>query len=287
VSVTGGSQPNTFAYDGDGHRVSQTVTSGTYTYVNDLASSLPTVLQENGPDGFISYAYGLGLISESSSAFDYFYHVDGLGSTISLTDSTGSIQQGYTYDVWGNIGAPAPNYVGTANKFRYTGQALDPGTSLYFLRARYFDDTLGRLITRDPLNGVVLKPLTTNRFIYSLNQPLTLSDPTGMAAENGSAGGALSLTATDFLPTPGNANSTPPTGPPPTTSPTIVTKVVEGACKVVGAGEFLFEKTSDFLAGAAIHYVASNGGSRPVSNVPCYSQIPGIGLFFSSVPSAR
>ena len=180
VSVAGGSQPSTFAYDGDGHRVSQTIPSGTYTYVNDTISSLPVVLQENGPDGFISYAYGLGLISESSSAFDYFYHVDGLGSTVGLTDSAGSLQQGYTYDAWGNIGAPAPNYVGTANKFRYTGQALDPGSFLYYLRARYLEQGIGRFINNDPIAHSARFPLAANRYAYALSNPVRYADATGL-----------------------------------------------------------------------------------------------------------
>ena len=183
ASVTGGSQTSTFAYDGDGHRVSQTVGSGTYTYSNDVASALPVVLEENSPDGFIDYNYGLGLISESSSQFDYFYHPDGLGSIIGLTDDSGALQQGYAYDSWG-VDTGTQNYVGTANKFRYTGQALDPGTNLYFLRARYYDDALGRFVTKDPLNGIAVKPLTTNRFIYSLNNPITLSDPSGLAPDS-------------------------------------------------------------------------------------------------------
>ena len=204
VSVTGGSQPSTFAYDGDGHRVSQTVPSGTYTYVNDLVSLLPTVLQENGPDGFISYAYGLGLISESSSAFAYFYHVDGLGSTVGLTDSTGNLQQGYTYDAWGNIGAPAPNYVGTANKFRYTGQALDPGTGLYFLRARYYDPSGGRFVRRDPFLGIAAAPGTTNRYVYALSNPLRYRDPSGLFSIVGAVESILDFV--EILPAANHAN---------------------------------------------------------------------------------
>lgn len=192
VSVTGGTQASAFTYDGDGHRVTQTVGSGTYTYSNDVATALPVVLEENGPDGLIDYNYGQGLISESSSQFDYFYHKDGLGSVVGLTDDSGALDQGYAYDSWG-VDTGTQNVVGTANKFRYTGQALDPGTAFYFLRARYYDGTFGRLITKDPLNGSVLKPLTMNRFIYSLNSPIGLSDPSGLTAEDGNANSTLPI----------------------------------------------------------------------------------------------
>jgi len=180
VSDTGGTQTSTFAYDGDGHRLSQTVPSGTYTYTNDLASPLPVVLQENGPDGFISYDYGLGLISESSSSCDYFYHPDGLGSIVGLTDASGALQQGYIYDPWGN-NAGAPDYVGTANKFRFTGQALDPGTELYFLRARYYDPIAAAFESRDPVFGLLKTPGTLNRYRYAGNNPVLYADVTGLS----------------------------------------------------------------------------------------------------------
>src|SRR5206468_484507 len=87
----------TYNYDA-GNRVGQSVGAGSYTYVNDVASALPVVLQESGPDGNISYAYGLGLVSESGPGFDFFYHYDGLGSVIGLTDVAGRLNGRYTYD---------------------------------------------------------------------------------------------------------------------------------------------------------------------------------------------
>ena len=190
VSVSGGSQASAFTYDGDGNRVTQSVGSGTYAYTNDVASPLPVVAQENGPDGFISYAYGLGLISESSSAFSYFYHPDGLGSTVGLTDASGALQQGYVYDAWGNNGGAA-NYVGTANKFSYTAQALDPGTSLYFLRARYYDPAVGNLLSRDPVPGLATRPATRQAYLYALNNPILMTDPSGRTPLDASQSGAF------------------------------------------------------------------------------------------------
>jgi len=190
MSVKGGAQASSFAYDGDGHRVSQTVGAGTYTYANDVAVSLPVVLQENGPDGFISYNYGLGLVSESGPTFDYYYHPDGLGSIVGLTDPTGTLQQGYAYDAWGNDGG-STNYVGTDNKFRYTGQGLDPGGGLYFLRARYLDTATARLVTQDPLFGLASNPASLNRYKYALNNPIRFADTSGLSPLDSSPSDSL------------------------------------------------------------------------------------------------
>jgi RHS repeat-associated protein len=153
TSVTGGTgNSSSFAYDGDGNRVSQVVGKGTYSYVNDVATAVPVVLQESGPGGNISYAYGSRLISETSSSFDYSYLYDGLGSVMGLTDNANShLGERYDYDAWGNTVFTVPaNAVGTENKFGFAGQAVDPGTGLYFLRARYYDPTTGRLLSKTP-----------------------------------------------------------------------------------------------------------------------------------------
>jgi RHS repeat-associated protein len=155
------------------HRISQTVGSGTYAYTNDVASALPVVVEENGPDGLIDYDYGLGLISESSSTFDYFYHVDGLGSIVGLTDDAGTLQQGYGYDSWG-VKTEMLDYVGTENKFRYSGQALDPETLQYFLHARYYDSALAHLMNRDPLFGLASNPGTLKQIRVCAEQSDTL-----------------------------------------------------------------------------------------------------------------
>jgi RHS repeat-associated protein len=171
---------SSFAYDGDGNRFGQSTSRGTYNYLNDVGTALPVVLQESGPDGNISYAYGLGLISESSPTFNYFYHYDGLGSVMALTDASGAPKAGYAYDPWGNPLINVSDSVGTKNKFRFTGEALDPGTGLYYLRARYYDPAFGRFMGRDPFPGFAAIPIGTNLYSYVQNNPIAFVDPTGL-----------------------------------------------------------------------------------------------------------
>lgn len=186
VNVAGGSSTSDFEYDGDGNRVTQSIVAGTYNYVNDGASALPVVLQESGPDGDISYSYGLGRISESSTSFDYFYQYDGLGSVVGLTEAKGKIAQRYGYDAWGDSTQTVPkNAIATENKFRFTSEALDPASGLYYLRARYYDPELGRFISRDPFAGFASLPISNNRYIYARNNPTNLVDPSGDAPEGG------------------------------------------------------------------------------------------------------
>jgi RHS repeat-associated protein len=179
LSVAGPSETSIFTYDGDGNRITQTTPSGTYDYVNDTAVALPVVLNEKGPDGTIDYGYGRGLLESSSSAFDYFYSLDGLGSVSNLTNVTGTVEETYSYDAWGNA-LTATGSVGAKNKFRFTGQALDPATGLYFLRARYYDQAAGRFLSKDAFPGFAPQPITLHRFIYAGNNPATFVDPSGL-----------------------------------------------------------------------------------------------------------
>ena len=197
LTAATGPKNSSFAYDGDGNRIAQSVGSGTYNYVNDLAAGLPVALQESGPDGNITYAYGLGLIEEAAPAFNYFYQYDGLGSVIGLTDAKGIPQGAYAYDAWGNTLLSVTD-VGTRNKFRFTGEALDPGTGLYFLRARYYDPSVGRFSSRDPLAGIVAMPRTANRYAYALSNPLRYRDPSGMTTQDATQGSEFSPLALDF-----------------------------------------------------------------------------------------
>src|SRR3990172_11383253 len=76
----------------------------------------------------------------------YYYLADGLGSTTAIVDSTGTVQKGYTYDVYGK-----PAATGTlANEFDFAGEQTDP-TGLQYLRARYYDPVAGGFVSRDPL----------------------------------------------------------------------------------------------------------------------------------------
>jgi RHS repeat-associated protein len=178
ISARTGTKINSsFVYDGDGNRVAQATRKGTYTYVNDVGAQLPVVLQESGPNGQITYARGIGLIEEFSSSFNYFYHPDGLGSTIALTNSRGEPEAAYIYDLWGNAVLSGSDDVGTKNKFRFTEEALDPETQLLYLRARYYDSTVGRFISKDPLL------VFANRYSYALNNSLRFIDPSGLAGE--------------------------------------------------------------------------------------------------------
>ncbi len=165
-----------FSYDGDGNRVAETMAAGAIEWVNDLSSSpLVLELQQLDPTGSISYVRGADLISEynSNSGVTSFFHQDVLGSIVGLSNSAGMLVAQSVYDPWGQG-------VGVGAEFQFTGESIDPGTGLYYLRARYYDPQDGIFIAPDPLPGSNQTPASKNHYTYALNNPLRFTDHTGL-----------------------------------------------------------------------------------------------------------
>src|SRR5947209_3411731 len=60
------------------------------------------------------------------------------------------------------------------NPFRYTGRDYDSEAGLYYYRARYYDQTVGRFLSEDDVDD------GTSRYAYASNSPSRLVDPFGM-----------------------------------------------------------------------------------------------------------
>jgi RHS repeat-associated protein len=170
VSATVNSVTTTFAYRGDGLRNSRTVGGNTTTFTWDIAAGLPVVLDDGN-----QYVYGAGLVSQKQGGNWYYYLADGLGSTMAVVNASGTVQDSYTYDVYGT-----PTKTGSlGNEFDFAGQQTD-GTGLQYLRARYYDSATGTFLSRDPMAESATWLETP--FAYSSN-PCTEIDPSGLASK--------------------------------------------------------------------------------------------------------
>ncbi|WP_332908482.1 RHS repeat-associated core domain-containing protein [Paenibacillus roseus] len=65
------------------------------------------------------------------------------------------------------------------NSFRYSGELWDRTTQLQYLRARWYDPSVGRFISKDTYEGDITNPLTLNLYTYTANNPLRYIDPSG------------------------------------------------------------------------------------------------------------
>lgn len=133
----------------------------------------------------------------ASSSTDY-YEADAVGTTTSLSSSAGALANTYTYDSFGDLA----NVTGTLrNPFQYTAREFDQETSLNFYRARYYDSTMGRFLSEDPLRFKAGANLLEDPFHYkpgadfynyAFNSPLQWRDPDGRKVDWGHLGNIIS-----------------------------------------------------------------------------------------------
>jgi RHS repeat-associated protein len=173
-----GTSTTSYAYNGDGDRMSQTVNGTVTNYKLDVNTDLPIVLTEQKGSTTTRYLYGLDLYAQQNTS-SLYYHADGLGNTRHLTDATGAVKYSYSYDVFGALRGMGSSF---KPAFLFTGEQFDPSANLYYLRARYYNPTVGRFIQKDPFPGLLTQPQTLNPYAYVVNNPVNLTDPSGQFA---------------------------------------------------------------------------------------------------------
>ncbi|MGH2486056.1 MAG: RHS repeat-associated core domain-containing protein, partial [Ktedonobacterales bacterium] len=179
-----------FTYDGDGNRLSKTITSGgTTTAVKDVYQ-LGHVAYETDNSGTVlaSFSYdsqgvptSVRVGSDPTTAPVYYYVYNGHGDTMALTDATGAVVASYTYDAWGVVTSDTEAFSnGWHNPYLYDGRdgaRYDGETGLYWLAVRAYDPTLGRFLSRDPLGRAPLFGWADQPYVYAGNNPLVNVDP--------------------------------------------------------------------------------------------------------------
>ncbi len=170
LELTGIGSEVSYAYNGDGLRMSKTVGAATTPFTWDVAGGLPSVLE----DGTNAYVYGPGELplEQISGSTALWFHHDQLGSTRLLTNAGGQTVATYAYTPYGGLSSSS----GTASTpLLYAGQYRDGESGLYYLRARYYDPTTGQFLTRDPALSVTRSP-----YAYGGNDSVNVSDPSGL-----------------------------------------------------------------------------------------------------------
>ncbi len=169
----------TFAYDGEGRRVSKNGNKFSYSSDGRL------IKESRG----IEYLYdGEGVSAIKYNGAIYHMQKNGQGDVIMLLDNNGKVVVRYVYDAFGNHTVQDPNgtangdasFIGNINPIRYRSYYYDTETGLYFLQSRYYDPKTGRFISIDDISYV--SPNTVNGinlYAYCLNNPVMMVDPSG------------------------------------------------------------------------------------------------------------
>lgn len=182
ITTTNGTTTVTFTYDPFGRRIEKTTIepggSTTYTYLYDG----PNIIQETRTTATATetttYLHGPNIdepLGMERNGQNYYFHADGLGSIIAITDTNGLKVQSYSYDAFGN----PTQTTSFRNSYLFTGREYDPETGLYYYRARYYDPMVGRFVSKDPIS---FAGGDANLYGYVQNNPVNWTDPWGLAS---------------------------------------------------------------------------------------------------------
>ena len=163
-----------YEYDAMGRRDTKTVNGEQRQFYYDGFNIISEVIPDTtglGFDVIKQYHRGKNLIASSIAGVVSRYGYDPHGNVVAIRGT-----EVYSYDAFGNQIADNPAY---ANPFRYCGEYFDEETGLIYLRARYYDSSIGRFISEDPIKDGV------NWYVYCGNDPINFWDPSGYLREAG------------------------------------------------------------------------------------------------------
>jgi RHS repeat-associated protein len=164
-------------YDPQGSRVLRKESS------DDGQSFATTVLlgnlyEETGTSYKKFVRAGAGVLVEWRSDGSRYFHIgDHLGSTSVITDEGRHVVQRIEYRPYGEISALASE--GFSDGFMFAGARRDALTGLYDFGARFYDPTLGRFLTVDPILPDPMDFRDLNPYAYARGNPVSMLDVGG------------------------------------------------------------------------------------------------------------
>jgi RHS repeat-associated protein len=167
-----------YKHDVYGRRIEKKVDGFSTRYVYDGDQ---VIAEYDGNNNLLrKYIYGPGIdqpvcMIEEAESETYYYHFDGLGSVVALSDSSGDTVQTYEYSVYGQV---AVEDVNNPNPYMFAGRRYDIEIGLYYNRARYYNPYTGRFLQADPIGY----DADMNLYRYCNNNPLAFVDPSGSRA---------------------------------------------------------------------------------------------------------
>ena len=190
-----------YGYDYAGKRIVKNVGGAVTKYAYDGDQ---VIAEYDGSDTLLrKFIYGPGIDEaiymitvDGQTETRYYYHYDGLGSVVALSNMNGDIVEAYAYDVFGEptiytaagadgLWRTSDDTTATAsaigNPYLFTGRRYDNESGLYYYRARMYAPELGRFMQTDPIgytDGM-------NWYAYCGNNSSSFVDPMGLCKGGG------------------------------------------------------------------------------------------------------
>lgn len=200
LSMGEGEPVASYRYDALGRRIEKSVTEIDSTNITRFFFSDLREIEEQSDrsDTIATYVYGRYIdevlsmardVDGNGSAETYYLHCDDMYNVMAVTNATGVVIERYDYTDYG-----APSFFDPAddslegslvqNPFLFVGRRLDQETGFYHFRTRFMDPQVGRFVSRDTKGIWSDERALGNGLSYAANNPFTLLDPLGLAADD-------------------------------------------------------------------------------------------------------
>ncbi|PIE46462.1 MAG: hypothetical protein CSA42_08450 [Gammaproteobacteria bacterium] len=107
-----------------------------------------------------------------------------------LFADTGAVTDSYDYTAFGEIHGETGT---TDNAYKFTGEQYDSNVGQYYLRARYYNQAIGRFTQMDTYQGSMSDPASLHKYLYTANDPVNMVDPTGRFGIGGVSLGGMGV----------------------------------------------------------------------------------------------
>lgn len=198
-----------FTYGPEHQRIRQTValsgngtapyTAGTTWYLNgedSLGLSYEKEVRTNGTTEHKHYVSAGGVVFALHTSRTgnlnglpaqgaRYFHQDHLGSVVAITDTTGAVVERLAFDVWGKRRQPngqadvTDAIVPASTERGYTMHEHLDEVGVVHMNGRLYDPLVGRFMSADPFIQNPGDLQSYDRYAYVLNNPLSLTDPSG------------------------------------------------------------------------------------------------------------
>lgn len=201
-----GSNSSGFAYAPDKHRYYQSAVINGVTETTVYVGAFEAVTT----GGVTKYRYHLSadsrevaevdLSNSGSSVTEKISYIlsDHLGSTdvVETTDVNGNMLSTtyMSFSAWGNrrepgtwlppVGSTETQTDHNADRYGFTHQEMLDNVGIVHMNGRIYDPNLGRFLSVDPVFEFPTNTQSLNPYSYVLNNPLSMTDPTGYVADS-------------------------------------------------------------------------------------------------------
>jgi RHS repeat-associated protein len=166
-----------YEYDHSGNRISRTEDGRKVSYLIDTTRPHSQVLAEYSAEGLlVSYTYGSDRISQTGESGTLVFLHDSHSGTRELRSEQNEVVASFRYDAFGNV---VEQLGGNKTNALYRAEFRDPLTGFDNLRARNYDPTTGRFVSRDQVETEFHDLVNFSRYQYVGGDPVNRSDPSG------------------------------------------------------------------------------------------------------------